>query len=101
MNIFFAELHAAAFAIRSAATMAKRAVVLIDNSAVLYALHNGHSSNRTADLIIAQLLSDLPTHFSFAVQHVHSEFNEADVYSREFCGTNSFGEPMMIGSNLG
>jgi len=96
INIYFAELLAASYALIEMARFAKRAVLCIDNSAVLYALHNGHSSNVAADTIIHSLLKALPSDFAFRVVHVHSAFNEADMYTREKLGQNSEGLPLFM-----
>jgi hypothetical protein len=97
INIFFAELFAAARALTVASTLSNRVILNIDNSAVLFALHNGHSANPTADRILHLLLSHLPSSFAFAVTHVHSDFNEADTFTREKVNVLSRGAPLQIG----
>jgi len=98
VDIFFAELFAATNALLHFAAQGHKAVhLLIDNSSVVFALHNGHSSNSAADSIIRHTLSQLPKDFIYSIRHVHSEWNEADVYTRAKVGTNMRGPALVAG----
>lgn len=83
-DIYILELLAAATALVAAATRNPHDFIslLVDNSAVLFALRACHSGNIYGDAIIQRLLNVLPRTFHFKVAHVASAFNLADPFTR-------------------
>jgi len=89
-HIFIHELCAAATALHDAAAKNPRGncMLLVDNTAVLFALRAGHSGNVWADTILSDLFRQLPFSFNFKVAHVTSAFNAADPFTRGLIGSS-------------
>jgi hypothetical protein len=91
-HIFLQELSAATAALTTAAAQGyDEAVLFTDNSAALFALRKGNSSNAVASAALSRFFGALPPKFRFWVGHVSSAANPADVWTRRLAGLGAEG----------